>query len=260
MTNCIENILQTLKPPKAKYVFCHIAINALQLSPQARLNLFEEIYEYFGDATVVLPSYPFSTNTDYSQYIAQDKIEFDTEKSPCKINLIGEIFRRRPQSVRSGHPLFPVAAEGLNAAKIVQNGERAYFPYDAQSCYAQLGDDDTIVLGLGVDIKTNAFIHLVDHYFRERLTEKMYLDNPIHARITLNEKTTVEGNYYCLSPLYRRSMNLEPLHTVIHDERFYSFLSGDVPCYSLVLNEFLEKTKVIASSYLNKGEALPWHG
>ena len=74
----------------------------------------------------------------------------------------GSRLRRTPGVQRSLDPDFCIAALGADAGEIVHTDLEDDDPFGATSVYARLIARDATLLGLGVSLNTNSFIHVID--------------------------------------------------------------------------------------------------
>ena len=137
---------------------------------------------------LVMPSYPFRTT--HVEYMRERPL-FDVARTPARIGLLPEVFRRFPQVVRSLAPDYCVAALGNGAAALVENDLTSDDPFGPGSAYQVMLRAGTTLVGLGVSLNTNSFIHAIDAeseavygrdvYFEERAVADV-IDRSGHRR------------------------------------------------------------------------------
>jgi aminoglycoside 3-N-acetyltransferase len=93
---------------------------------------------------------------------------FDVARTPSRMGMITELFRRTPGVVRSVHPTHPVAAWGRDAAAVVADHHRATTPCGAHSPFARLHERHGKILLLGVGIESLTFFHTVEEMLESR--------------------------------------------------------------------------------------------
>jgi aminoglycoside 3-N-acetyltransferase len=96
--------------------------------------------------TLVMPSYPFRVT--HVEYLAS-RPRFDVRQTPSLIGLIPELFRRGDGVQRSADPDFAIAAEGPDAAAIVDTDLAEPDPFGRHSVYERLLTRSTTLVGLG---------------------------------------------------------------------------------------------------------------
>jgi len=88
-------------------------------------------------------------------------VPFDARRSPSTVGLVSEVFRLRPDAVRSRHPSHSVAAIGPRARELTEGHERT-LPTGDDSPYGRLCHIGGKVLLLGVDHDRNTTLHLAE--------------------------------------------------------------------------------------------------
>ncbi len=133
--------------------------------------------------TLLLPTLPFTGPTvDY----AQQRRVFDVRRTPSRMGLLTELFRRTPGVIRSVHPTHSVAVWGADAAALVAGHVHAKTPCGVGSPYARLLDRDGKILFLGCDVKVMTFFHTVEELLEPRMpfspfTQQEYLLESVDA-------------------------------------------------------------------------------
>ena len=120
-----------------------------------------------------MPSYPF--HTTHRQYL-ESHAAYDVRRTPSGIGLLPEIFRRTTGAVRSLDPDFCVIAMGKDADAIVGTEPAASDPFGMDSTYQRMLDRRATLLGLGVSLNTNSFIHVIDSRAESGYPSPVYED------------------------------------------------------------------------------------
>jgi aminoglycoside 3-N-acetyltransferase len=108
---------------------------------------------------VLMPTIPFSgTATDY---VKDDPI-FDVLRTPSRMGILSELFRRMPGVPRSVHPTHSVAVWGGRAAALIADHHRAGTPCGAGSPYQRLIDEGGKILFLGTGIEPMTVFHAAE--------------------------------------------------------------------------------------------------
>jgi aminoglycoside 3-N-acetyltransferase len=87
---------------------------------------------------------------------------FDPVSTACWTGRIPEVFRQRPQAVRSLHPTHSVAAIGARAVELTVEHEQSITPCGPDSPYGRLARAGGAILLLGVSHNSNTTFHLVE--------------------------------------------------------------------------------------------------
>ena len=115
---------------------------------------------------VMMPTIPFAgTAIDW----VRSHPVVDLRRTPSRMGLISEIFRRSPDVIRSVHPTHPVAAWGAQAADYVAGHPLARTPCGAGSPYHGLITRDGSVLLLGVDVNAVTLYHTAEEVLESQL-------------------------------------------------------------------------------------------
>jgi aminoglycoside 3-N-acetyltransferase len=136
--------------------------------------------------SVMMPTLPFtSTAVAY----ARSNPVFDVRRTPSRMGLISELFRRSAGVVRSVHPTHPVAVAGERAEQLVEGHFQADTPCGKGSPFARLLDVSGKILLLGTDIGVLTFYHTV-----EELLEKKLPASPFTTEIFSLQSRDYSGN------------------------------------------------------------------
>jgi aminoglycoside 3-N-acetyltransferase len=118
------------------------------------------------EGALLLPTLPFS---DSAIEYARTNPVMDVKRTPSRMGIMPEIFRRLPGVRRSLHPTHPVAGWGARATRLLDGHRSAPTPCGAGSPFAKLIAADAKVLLLGVDVRSMTFYH----YLEEELEATM---------------------------------------------------------------------------------------
>lgn len=110
---------------------------------------------------VMMPA--FSMSGDMESYV-RNAAPFDVQHTPSLVGQVPEIFRRRPEVIRSHHPTNSVSAWGDNAALLLEDHDRSLTPFGPDTPYGRLAEqDDAYVLML------DTHLHSLLHHLQERV-------------------------------------------------------------------------------------------
>lgn len=131
------------------------------------LEIVKVLQETVGrEGTLLMPTLPFSGSV--VEYVRNRPV-FDVTKTPSKMGLLTELFRRLPEVHRSVHPTHSAAAWGAHAEALVADHHLAQTPCGVPSPYARLLDYDGRILFLGVGILSMTLFHVADELLEDRL-------------------------------------------------------------------------------------------
>jgi hypothetical protein len=206
-----------------------------------------------------MPSFPFGTNAEYAKYLSIPDLAFDVSLTPCKINLFGELFRRQAGIIRSANPILPVAALGPLSKDIISGSHLDELPFASNTSYAKIAKLDAAVVGLGVDLNTNTFVHLIDDAFAGSFPFGLYSESKIECRILDRGKHLDRRSYYYLTPTLRSRIKPRKIHGLLKNCSFYKYEEGTPGFYSLKLGPFIDFGKSLAERSFNNNQLPVWH-
>lgn len=120
-------------------------------------TVIDALIEYMKDGLLVLPTH---TWTD----VVGDGSKFYVESSSSCVGILPELFRKRNCVVRSYHPTHSVAAIGTGAEEFVEGSHLFDTPCGRKSPYGKLLDRRAQILLLGVNHRSNTFIHGIEEW------------------------------------------------------------------------------------------------
>ncbi|HKM43262.1 MAG TPA: AAC(3) family N-acetyltransferase [Limnochordia bacterium] len=178
----------------------------------------DTVLHAFGDflklGLLVLPTHTWEQiNATYNIY--------DVLHEPSCVGLLTNLFRQRPDVLRSWHPTHSVAALGQDAADYVQGEENIDTPCGRKGCWGKLYDRKAKVLFLGVPLSRNTLIHGVEEWacvprrltddhtlFKIRTPDGRLLDRPMRRHSS--PISDISKNYDKLAePLLKRGIAVQ---------------------------------------------------
>lgn len=237
-----SQILKDLNiPKKDALVYFHISADKLKPFFTTK-DILKGLDSYFdSSSTYFLPSFPFSGN-GYHSYLEFTTI-FDIRKTPCKVNLISEIFRRNKDTIRSLHPWLSVAGKGIMASKILNQQHEDTEIFGKKSPFYKIMQNNGYVVGLGVDCNTNSFAHMPDELMKDLYNFPVY-DKKIYSTICIN----YEGHKHTVNTMLldkNISKNIKPrkLKKLFSRQDFYREKQiNEIDFYSLKIKDSVQFT------------------
>lgn len=160
-------------------LFVHSSYDAFRafvdLPPVAVIDVLKRAVGPEG--TLLMPTIPFAGTA--VGYVENNPV-FDVRRTPSRMGLLTEIFRRMPNVIRSVHPTHAVAAWGKSAGALTAEHHRAATPCGVGSPYEKLLAHDGRVLMLGTGILSMTFYHTVDELLEEHLPYTPFTDEMFH--------------------------------------------------------------------------------
>lgn len=120
-------------------------------------TILDVFIEYMKDGLLVMPTHTWA-------YIDAENPKFHVEDSPSCVGVLTELFRKRPGVLRSLHPTHSAAALGEDAIDFVNGDELFDTPCARGSVWGKLLDRKAQIMLLGVDLRSNTFIHGIEEW------------------------------------------------------------------------------------------------
>lgn len=182
-------------------------------------TVLDALSEYLPQGLLVMPAHTWS-------YIDADNPLFDVRESKSCVGLLSEMFRKRPNVIRTLHPTHSLSALGADAAEFTAGQEKFSTPCSSESCYGKLEKRDAAVLLIGVDFSRNTLVHCIEEVAKVpgRMTDTFepLMVKDLNGRIipvpSRRHHNANSENYVKLEPvMFRRG--------VLHKVKF-----GDADC------------------------------
>ena len=120
-------------------------------------TVLDAFSEFMKDGLLVFPTHTWAD-------INEENPKFYVEESPSHIGILTELFRTRPNVIRSLHPTHSIAALGADAVEFTADNENFDTPAARGSSYGKLLDRKAKILLVGVDLRQNTFIHGIEEW------------------------------------------------------------------------------------------------
>jgi aminoglycoside 3-N-acetyltransferase len=117
------------------------------------------LQEAVAEGNLMMPTLPFEGSA--LAYVRSGQIT-DIGRTPSKMGLLTEAFRRSPGVLRSIHSTHPIAVWGKRAAELTADHYRTLTPCGKNSPFHRLLEAEGKILLAGVDIRSMTFFHYVE--------------------------------------------------------------------------------------------------
>ena len=158
--------------------------------------------------TLLMPTLPF---TGTAVAWVKDHPLFDVVRTPSRMGLITELFRRSPGVIRSVHPTHPVAAWGADAEAMTAGHHLASTPCGKGSPFARLLERRGKILLLGADISSLTFFHLAEELLESQLPVSPFTREKFRLASTQRDGSIVVIDTRLFEPAVSRRRNLYKL-------------------------------------------------
>lgn len=132
------------------------------------------------DGNLLMVSLPYRSSA--LEYLGKLK-QFDVRNTPSMMGLVSELFRRRPDVLRSVHPTHPVLAHGPKANWFVDEHTSCEFPCGPGSPFDRLAAADGKAVFFNVPFATFTFFHYLEHLVSPDLPFPLYTEKPFSVPV-----------------------------------------------------------------------------
>jgi len=195
-------VLEALGVPRGRVIYVQSSVDWIQRADIRAAEMLSTLIDWTGTTgTLVMPSYPF--HSTHQEYLATHPV-FDIRRTPAAIGLLPEMFRRTGGVVRSLDPDFSVCARGAAAEAIAGVAPAEPDPFGADSAYQRMLDRSTTIVGLGVSLNTNSFIHAIDSRVGAGYPVSVYEDQEYSTTVIDAQGGSRPVSRKCLRPPFQQ--------------------------------------------------------
>ena len=167
-------------------VMIHSSVDSIlrRVPTMTPMRLIEVMKELLGPTgTLLMPTFPFTgLQVDYA---ATNKV-FDVHKTPSRMGLMTEIFRRSPGVRRSLHPTHPVAGWGEHTGTLLDT-HHIGTAFGESSPFCKMRSFNGVVVGVGVSPHSFTLLHAAEE-LHPKTFEHQYETTPRTMTIVDGEK------------------------------------------------------------------------
>ena len=161
------------------------------------------------DGNLIMVSMPYRSSA--CEYLKKNPV-FNVRKTPSKMGIVSEVFRRKKGVLRSLHPTHPVLAYGKDAAWITEGHEKCICPCGAGTPFEKLKTLDGKIFHFDVAFRKGfTFIHYLEDIIKEKLPFPLYREKPMPAKIIDYQGKELEMETYVFSDTAVQTRNLDTL-------------------------------------------------
>lgn len=260
MPTRIDTILDQLDFPRCRFYYLHVSLSGLGLHSKCYTTLLAALKRRLPDkSTLVVPTFPFGNNGEYAQLLGRGEIDFDVDRTPCRVNLFGEMFRRSSGVLRTWNPIFPVACLGPDAQSLCGTCHHDVMPFDPNTIFGRLTRESSCVIGLGVDTNTNSFAHMADDQFLECFPYPLYTPEPLRGRVFKGGQVLHAGYYKTVTVELRRKIKPGLLQSSLMGKPFFQWVAEPAQAYCIEIAPFVAFMLELARQCFNQGYLPFWH-
>ena len=153
--------LERVGVPRGGLVVLHSSLSSLGWVLGAEDTVIAAMLDALGpEGTLVAPTFTHCFAPAKGQP-AGNQGPFDMVRTPTVLGRISEAVRRRPDAVRSNHPIHSVAACGPLAREVVR-GHESQSDFGPESPFGRIVEHNGTIVLLGVGQRVNSTLHAVE--------------------------------------------------------------------------------------------------
>jgi aminoglycoside N3'-acetyltransferase len=215
MTATCADLLAALDVTPGAVTYVHSSHDWIERAGVSGSDVLRTLQARAGRATVVMPAYPSRvTHVEYLQTLPV----FDVQRTPAAVGLLAEAFRRTAGAVRSADPDFSIVALGPDAGRLTVTDPEEHDPFGPRSVYRRLIDEDALLVGLGVSLNTNSFIHVIDSALETMYPWPVYEPAPLTATVVGADGTHRVVRRRALRPMFQTSTRPAAIAEALADD------------------------------------------
>lgn len=202
----LQHTLSTLGIARGDSILVHSSFDAFEGFQGKPTDVISVLQNVVGtEGVVMMPTMTFGgTAVAY----ARSNPLFDVARTPSRMGLLTELFRRSPGVVRSIHPTHPVAIWGNEADVIATDHHLAQTPCGAGTPYEALLERDGKIVLLGTDIGVLTFFHLLEERLERELPVAPFTQEVFHLRSKALDGQILDTHCRLFEPAVSRRRNL----------------------------------------------------
>jgi aminoglycoside 3-N-acetyltransferase len=156
----ISDCLDQLGIKEGDIVMLHSSLSSIGFVEGGAKTVIDAFLDAVGQSgTLAMPSFPVvGFNLDY---LKADPL-FNIKNTPSKMGAITEAFRTMENVERSFHPTDPVCALGPKAEYLTKDHYGQLTPYNSQSPFYRLCEQNAKIIMLGVNLDTLTNLHTLE--------------------------------------------------------------------------------------------------
>ncbi len=172
----------------------------------------EQLTDVFIDAVgqeghLLMVSLPYRSSS--FAYLSKLKV-FDVRKTPSMMGLVSEMFRLRPDVLRSLHPTHPVLVRGRRAEAFIEGHPDCLHPCGPGSPFDKLAQANGLVVFFNVAFDTYTFFHYLEHMVSPHLPFSLYTEQTFDVPVVdrAGHPRTVKTHVFAPDAIRRRRFDV----------------------------------------------------
>ena len=172
----------------------------------------EHVTDVFIDAVgpdghLLMVSLPYRSSS--FAYLSKGKV-FDVRKTPSMMGLVSEMFRLRPEVLRSLHPTHPILVRGPRAEAFIGDHPACLYPCGPGSPFDKLAAANGLVVFFNVPFDTYTFFHYLEHMVSPRLPFSLYTEQAFDVTVVdrTGQRSIVTTHVFAADAIRRRRFDV----------------------------------------------------
>ena len=202
----LQRALGELGIARGDTVLVHSSFDAFEGFQGKPTDVISLLQHVVGDEGILMM--PTMTFTGTAVAYARTNPLFDVARTPSRMGLLTELFRRSPGVMRSVHPTHPVAIWGNDADAIGTGHHLARTPCGVGTPFEALLKRHGKIVLLGTDISVLTFFHLLEEVLERELSVAPFTEEVFHLRSKTGDGQILDTNCRLFEPTVSRRRNL----------------------------------------------------
>jgi aminoglycoside 3-N-acetyltransferase len=211
----LQDLLRKLGLARGDVVLVHSSLDHFEGFTGKARDIITALQEVVGiEGTLLMPTLPFTGSA--VEYVSKTPL-FDLVKTPSRMGLITELFRRSPDVLRSVHPTHPVAVWGARADEMIAGHHLAHTPCGRQTPYRGLLERNGKILFLGTDIEVMTFFHTIEEEMESIMPFSPFTEQVFSLKSRDQNGDVLETHTRLFDPIHSRRRRLDILVPVLKE-------------------------------------------
>jgi len=238
----LENALVKLGVRNGDTILLHSSLKSSNGFRGSAADVIDTFLRAVGShGNLLMVSLPYLSST--YEYLRTLK-SFDVRHTISRMGLISEMFRRRPNVLRSLHPTHPVLACGPKANWIVADHHNCLSPCGAGTPFEKVVLLEGKVLFFDAPFTTFTFFHYLEDLLVDTLPFPLYYPNPFEVDVIDYEGRRLSVKTLVFSPEVIRRRRFKVLEDNLQKERLIKATRiGNTQLLSIEVRKAVESTQ-----------------
>lgn len=218
----LESALRALGVSEGDSIVVHAAFRPLNGFRGEPVHIIDCLLDIIGpNGHLLMLSMPYGGTA--REYLESHPV-FDVRRTPSRMGVLSECFRRRRGVLRSLNPLHPVLAWGPRADWIVAGHEALAHSCGRGSPFERMLALDAKALFFDVGLETLTFAHYLEEMFSDTAPVPVYADDPVEVSIIDARGQRTRASVFPFAPEALQLRNFSVLYDALIADRLVTRL------------------------------------